>query len=80
MKAMDFEEITRPTAAAKDDTLLLCENAPKPRRRVRLLYNPASSVSHLGAQPAFRTPHQKLPLLIYGCEKLPNRTSIAGKF
>jgi hypothetical protein len=39
MKAMDFEEITRPIAAAKDDTLLLCENTPKPRRRVRLLYD-----------------------------------------
>jgi hypothetical protein len=39
MKAMDFEEITRPTAAAKYDTLLLCENAPKSRKRVRLLYS-----------------------------------------
>jgi hypothetical protein len=36
---MDFEEITRPTAAAKDDTLLLCENTLKPHTRVRLLFN-----------------------------------------
>ena len=40
MKAIDFEAITRPTGAAKDDTLLLCENARKSHNpRVRLLYN-----------------------------------------
>jgi hypothetical protein len=39
MKVMDFEEITRPVAAAKDDTLLLCENTLKSNTRVRLFYN-----------------------------------------
>jgi hypothetical protein len=39
MKVMDFDEITRPVAAAKDDTLLLCENTLKSNTRVRLLYN-----------------------------------------
>ena len=40
LKAMDFEAITRPTGAANDDTLLLCENARKFHNpRIRLLYN-----------------------------------------
>lgn len=41
MKAMDLEKITRPTAASKNDTLLLRENAPNAQKqvKVRLFYS-----------------------------------------
>ena len=54
MKVMNFEEITRPTTAAKDDALLLCESAPKSQKqvKVRLFYSDGtmSSVTEVNSE------------------------------
>lgn len=51
---MNFEEITRPTTAAKDDALLLCESAPKSQKqvKVRLFYSDGtmSSVTEVNSE------------------------------